>query len=82
MSPKISTAGPGTSYAMLGNYALVDRTKPLPLNEWFLVRIPISDLNRADMNPEMFEINNWGTAGEPSSVFYLDDIRLVREDSP
>ncbi len=73
--------GPGTHVA-LGNYAEVDRAKPLPLNEWFLVRIPLSDLNRGGDHPAALAITNWGEAGESSSVFYLDDIRLVRESTP
>jgi hypothetical protein len=66
----------------LGNYAEVDRTRPLPLNEWFLVRIPLSDLNRVGDLPGVLVITNWGEARESSSVFHLDDIRLVREGTP
>jgi hypothetical protein len=77
----VPLVGPGT-HVMLGNYAEVDRTKPLPLNEWFLVRVPLSDLNRAGTRAGALAITNWGEAGESSSMLYLDDIRLVREGTP
>jgi hypothetical protein len=73
--------GPGTDVA-LGNYAEVDRTKPLPLNGWFLVRVPLSELNPAGNRSDYLAITNWGEAGESSSEFYLDDIRLVRDGTP
>jgi len=72
--------GPGT-HVTLWNYAEVDRTQPLPLNEWFRIRIPLSEINRAGTRADILAITNWGEAGQPTSVIYLDDIRLVRDGS-
>jgi len=64
------------SWTALGNYALVEQEAALPADEWFLVRIPIDKLYRADQKTDVsIMIQNF--TRKPISEFYLDDIRLV-----
>jgi hypothetical protein len=65
------------SNAILGNYT---RYAVLPPNEWLVVRIPISDLNRSGALIDQVTIKNFSP--DPAARIYIDGIRFVQKSLP